>query len=247
MGPFYPIGTAPRDYLKLYATVFDIVEVDSSFYRIPQRGMVAGWRRATPEGFRFTAKFPKIITHENRLRNIERPLQWFYSSFEELGPKLEAYVVQLPPSIKYERDFAALEDFLALLKEDVQHAVEFRHNSWFRDDVYALMERYGVALTWAETQYLTTPPKLTADIIYLRMIGDRSLRQLGELQKDRSEEMGVWNDHIRGAVEDVRRAYVFFNNHYAGFGPGSVNEFRRLMGLIAKEFPHSGQKTLAEF
>ncbi len=245
--PFYQPRTRPRDYLKLYTTVFDIVEADSSFYRIPSRSMVSGWRRATPEHFRFTAKFPRTITHEHKLRDVERPLGRFYSSFDELGPRLEAYVVQLPPSLRYERDFRSLEDFLSLLKEDVTHAVEFRHRSWSRKDVYALLERYGVALAWSENQYLRTPPKLTADILYLRMIGDRSLERLGELQKDRSEEMRSWMDEVKGLEEEVRRGYIFFNNHYAGFGPGSVNEFRRLTGLMAREFPQSGQKTLAEF
>ncbi len=247
VGPFYPPGSAARDYLRLYSTVFDIVEVDSSFYRIPQRGMVAGWRKATPEDFRFTAKFPKTITHDHKLRNIERPLQWFYSSLEELGPKLDACVVQLAPSFKYDKDFGALKDFLSLLKEDVRHAVEFRHKSWFRDDVYELLERHGVALGWSENQYLVTPPRITADFIYLRMIGDRSLEKLGQTQKDRSEEMASWATHIRDASDDVKRAYVFFNNHFAGFGPASVNEFRRLVGLAAREFLKSGQKTLGEF
>ncbi len=247
MGPFYPPGTRPRDYLRLYASVFDVVEVDSSFYRIPPRGMVAGWRRATPEEFRFTAKFPRTITHEHKLREVERPLGWFYSAFDELGPKLEALVVQLPPSLRYEKDMQALEGFLNLLKEDVTHAVEFRHKSWFREDVYALLERYGVVLAWSQNQYLTTPSRLTADAFYLRMIGDRSLTRLGELQRDRSQEMTAWMEQAKDVVDEVRRGYVFFNNHYAGFGPGSVNEFRRLAGLIAREFPKSGQKTLAEF
>ncbi len=223
------------------------MEVDSSFYRIPPKGMVAGWRMATPDHFRFTAKFPKRITHELKLREAERPLGWFYSSFEELGPKLDAFVVQMPPSLKYDKDLEAFEAFLALLKDGVPHAVEFRHRSWFRDDLYAMMERYGVALAWSETQYLRTPAKVTSDLVYLRMIGDRSLKKLGEIQKDRSEEMGGWLSDIEDVVEGVRRGYVFFNNHYAGFGPGSVNEFRRLAGLIAREFPESGQKTLAEF
>ncbi len=247
VGPFYPPATRPRDYLKLYSGVFDVVEVDSSFYRIPPKAMVAGWRKATPDHFRFTAKFPKRITHELKLKDAERPLGWFYSSFEELGPKLDAFVVQMPPSLKYDKDHATLEAFLTLLREDVRHAVEFRHKSWFRNDLYALLEKYDVTLAWSETQYLRTPTKLTTDFVYLRMIGDRSLKKLGEIQKDRTAEMSKWLGDIQDLVDNVRRGYVFFNNHYAGFGPGSVNEFRRLTGLMAKEFPESGQKTLAEF
>jgi uncharacterized protein YecE (DUF72 family) len=246
-GTFYPPGTPPRDFLQLYSSVFDVVEVDSSFYRIPPRGMVASWRRKTPEDFAFTAKFPRRITHELKLRGIERPLDQFYAAFDELGSKLRAFVVQFPPSFKVEKDLPALKEFLSLFRADVPHALEFRHASWFDQDVYDLLASHNVAQAWSTTQYLDSPATVTSDLIYLRLIGDRSLKRLGELQKDRTTEMETWAERIGDSLQDVRQAYVFFNNHFAGFGPGSVNEFHRLVGLIEREFPQSGQKTLAEF
>ncbi|MFQ6013620.1 MAG: DUF72 domain-containing protein [Thermoplasmata archaeon] len=246
-GSFYPPGTPARDYLRLYSSVFDVVEVDSSFYRIPLPSMVATWRRATPEDFAFTAKFPRGITHERKLRGVEGPLEQFYGAFDELGPKLRAFVVQFPPSFQVEKDLSALETFLTLIRTDVPHAFEFRHRSWFQEKVSDLLASHHVAQAWSTTQYLDSPPTVTSDLLYLRLIGDRSLEQLGELQKDRTEEMGVWGTRIRDAIPDVRQAYVFFNNHFAGFGPGSVNEFHRLVGLIERAFPRSGQKTLTEF
>lgn len=247
VGPFYPPRTAQGEFLRLYSQVFDVVEVDSSFYRIPPPGMVSTWRRVTPEDFRFTAKFPKKVTHDLKLRGVEQPLERFYASFKELGPKLDAFVVQMPPSLKVERDLAALEAFLGLLRMDIPHAIEFRHRSWFQDDLYRLLEDSGVALAWSTTQYLDTPPVSTGDLLYLRMIGDRSLKRLGTIQKDRSEEMSTWARRVKEHLEQARRVYVFFNNHFAGFGPGSVNEFRRLAGLMERDFPKSGQKTLGEF
>lgn len=247
VGPFYPPGSRPRDYLKLYSSVFDVVEVDSSFYRIPPRSMVAGWAANTPDDFRFTAKFPKRITHDHKLRDIERPLGWFYSAFDELASKLDGFVIQMPPSLRYDRDLEAFQAFLDLLRDDVPHAVEFRHKSWFRDELYGLLGSHNVSLAWSETQYLSTPPIVTGDLIYIRFIGDRSLTELGTLQRDRTEEMRRWLGNVSEAVEEVRRGYIFFNNHYAGFGPGSINEFRRLAGLIEREFPESDQRTLAEF
>ncbi|MFQ5918934.1 MAG: DUF72 domain-containing protein [Thermoplasmata archaeon] len=246
-GTFYPPGTPPRDYLRLYSSVFDVVEVDSSFYRIPPRSMVAGWRRATPDGFEFTAKLPRRITHELKLRDVERPLDRFYAAFDELGSKLKAFVVQFPPSFKVEKDLPALEAFLDLIRTDVPHALEFRHKSWFEQDIFDLLASHKATQAWSTTQYLDSPPTLTSDLIYLRLIGDRSLKRLGELQKDRTEEMDNWGARIKDSLQTVRQAYVFFNNHFAGFGPGSVNEFHRLVGLIEREFPESGQKTLAEF
>lgn len=247
VGPFYPPGTPPSRYLRIYASVLDTVEVDSSFYRVPSPGTVDSWRRSTPDDFIFTAKVPRRITHELKLRRSEAALDEFYSSILRVGNKLGALVLQLPPSFRYDSDMQALEDFLSHLRPEVGHAVEFRHASWFRNDVYALLERYGVSLTWAETQYLRTSAQLTGDILYLRMVGDRQLERFTGVQRDRTAEMVEWIQHIREASGSVSRAYVFFNNHYAGFGPGSVDEFRRLAGLAALEFPRKGQRTLADF
>jgi uncharacterized protein YecE (DUF72 family) len=247
VGPFYPPRTPASDFLRIYSAVFDTVEVDSSFYRVPSPGMVESWRRTTPDDFVFAAKLPRRVTHELKLRDVEEDLNQFYSSISLLGPKLGALVVQLPPSFRYEVGIEALEAFLPLLRDDMKHVVEFRHRSWFRDDVYALLERYNVSLAWAETRYLRTPAQLTGDVLYLRMVGDRELERFREIQRDRTDEMRRWLQRIRGAGNQVSTAFVFFNNHYAGFGPGSVNEFRRLAGLAAREFPKGGQKSLADF
>jgi uncharacterized protein YecE (DUF72 family) len=251
IGPFYPKDTPPADFLRLYSRIFDIVEVDSSFYRTPSPSMVAQWRRLTPPGFLFTAKFPRRITHELKLRNAEDSLQFFYRSMTELGDKLAALVIQLPPSIKYDRDRQALTAFLDGLNPNLRHAVEFRHPSWFREDVYKLVGDRNIAMTWSTNQYLSTPPEVTTDFLYLRMVGDRELEEFDRIQRDKGEEMREWYKELEKAADRVNQAMVFFNNHYAGFGPASVNEFRRLSGLMKLDFPTeiagAHQRSLTDF
>ncbi|HKZ98139.1 MAG TPA: DUF72 domain-containing protein [Thermoplasmata archaeon] len=252
LGGFYPPGTPKSDYLKLYSGVFDIVEVDSSFYRTPGPAMTKGWHKTTPPGFTFALKMPKRITHEKKLKGVEENLGWFYASAKELREKCGPLVAQLPPSIKYDSHWTLMQAFVGSLDMKYPHAIEFRHKSWFREDVYGLLRDKGVAMVWTENQYLRSPAAVTADYAYLRMVGDREITKFHETQKDKSAEMRAWYKELDQAADSVKGAMVFFNNHYAGFGPASVNEFRRLAGLMEYGFPATagapaGQKSLVDF
>ena len=251
LGGFYPKDTPKSDYLKLYSGVFDSVEVDSSFYRNPGPATTKGWYKSTPAGFLFSMKMPRRITHEKKLKDVAENLGWFYTSAKELREKAGPLVAQLPPSIKFDSHWALMKDFVKAFEMKYPHAVEFRHKSWFRDDVYALLRDRNVAMVWTENQYLRSPTDVTADYVYLRMVGDREITEFKETQKDKSAEMREWYKELDGASDSVKGALVFFNNHYAGFGPGSVNEFRRLAGMMEYEFPSKGppaaQKGLGDF
>jgi uncharacterized protein YecE (DUF72 family) len=238
VGPFYPKESKPRDYLKMYSSVFDTVEIDSSFYRIPNRFMVSQWSKNTPADFLFCPKFPRKVTHEYKLENIGSTLDFFYKTIAPLGDKLGPLVVQLPPSFKYAKGMPVLEKFITsdLKTKSFRHAIEFRHDSWFRDDVYRLLESNDVSFCWSITQYTTTPTKLTSDFIYTRMVGERDITKFNEIQKDRSKQMKEMSDAVKSSIGSVDDAFVFFNNHFAGFGPESVNEFRRLLGLLENDF-----------
>ena len=251
LGSFYPKETPKSEYLSLYSKVFDCVEVDSSFYRNPGAAMTKVWYKTAPPGFLFTMKMPRRITHEKKLRNVAQELGWFYASAAELKEKGGPLVAQLPPSIKYDRDWPVMKEFVASLDASYRHAIEFRHLSWFREDVYSLLRDRNVAMVWTENQYLRSPPEVTSDSIYLRMVGDREITEFHETQKDKSAEMRAWYKELEDSADSVKGAMVFFNNHYAGFGPGSVNEFRRLAGLMEYAFPaagaSAGQRSLVDF
>jgi len=253
VGPFYPKDAQPSDYLRLYSNVFDAVEVDSTYYRNPSPLMVANWRRATPEGFVFTAKFPKKITHEKKLRDVGEQLERFYKSMSELREKLGVLLVQLPPSFNYKKDREALEQFLGQIDTGYRHAIELRNRSWFRPDVYEMLGQSNVALVWSENQYASTPPEATSDVAYVRMVGDRSITDFSKTQRDQGEVMRKWYSALEEKSSLFKQGFIFFNNHFAGFGPGSVNEFRRLAGLAELDWkkvsPEPGplQSSMAEF
>jgi len=232
VGPFYQADLPAKDYLKFYSRVFNCVEIDSSFYRIPNQSMIEQWKRATPDGFIFSPKLPKKITHDNKLENFESTLTYFYSVMGRLEGKLGPIVVQLPPSVKAEKHMAAMEKFVGFLSPKYHHTIEFRHKSWFTRKVYELLQTNNVAMTWSFNQYLETPPEVTARFVYLRMVGERDITNFGAKQKERKEEMQRWANNLEEKGESFDDAYVFFNNHFAGFGPESVNEFRRLLGMI---------------
>ena len=245
-GPFYPSGLAAKEYLPYYSKVFNCVEIDSSFYRIPNQFMVNQWRNNTPEGFLFSPKLPKKITHENKLKNSESTLVYFYSILSKLKDKLGPIAIQLPPSVKLCTHEGAMKGFSSPLSPEFKHAVEFRHKSWFTPEVYSLLRKNNIAMIWTLNQYVESPPEVTADFIYLRMVGDREITEFSGVQRDRSEDMKRWAEAVKGNAGKFESGYVFFNNHFAGFSPESANEFRRLLGLMELDWKGQGsqQQTL---
>jgi uncharacterized protein YecE (DUF72 family) len=240
-GPFYPKNIENPKWLNYYSRVFDYVEVDSSFYRIPNEFMVKNWYKSTPQNFKFTAKFPKVITHDKKLRNIdEDQLDYFFDSISELKEKLLALLIQLPPSVEIVEGLDALRNILPHLDKGFRYAVEVRHRSWFQDLAYNFFANNDMCLVWSQLAEIRTPPVVTSDFVYNRFIGDRSIIQekdFGRIQIDRIKEMKKVTRNFKedetneGYLSNVKLAIVAANNHYAGFGPGTVNIFRQLLGL----------------
>jgi uncharacterized protein YecE (DUF72 family) len=252
VGPFYPRHTSQSEFLRLYSKVFGLVEIDSTFYVIPSADTIRSWRESVPDSFLFAAKFPRVITHENALRPTRESIERFFRSIGELRPKVATLLIQLPPFLHHDDGRDRLFAFLDGLPRDYRYAVEFRHASWMRPETFEALRRREVALVWNEVQYLNTTPEITADFVYLRFIGDRSLSELGRIQIDRTAEMEKWAARLRSVQDRVDRAYVLFNNHFAGFGPACADQFRRMLGLPGVDFaamhaPDPGQKRLLEF
>ena len=238
-GPFYPKDIENSKWLVFYSKVFNYVEIDSTFYRIPNDFMVKNWYKRTPKNFRFTAKLPKIITHDKRLRNIdEDQLDSFFKSISELKEKLLTLLIQLPPSLRIVEGLEALRNILPHLNRGFRYAVEVRHRSWFQDLAYNFFANNRMSLVWSQLADIHTPPIVTSDFVYVRFIGDRSIQEkdFGQIQIDRIKEMkkiarNFEDDTNEGNLSKVKFAIVAANNHYAGFGPGTANIFRQLLGL----------------
>ena len=232
LGSFYPLGTKPSEFLHLYSKIFDLVEIDSTFYRTPSASTVKQWREKTPREFLFTAKLPGRITHELKLVGIERELERFEKTMGELEEKLACVIAQLPPFSKFEEDFQKLEAFLGTTNPKFRYAIEFRNKSWLRDETYELLSRKKVCLVWSVTERMDElPPVLTTDFVYLRFMGKfGEFKKFNKVQKDRSEVLEKWWKELSEKIGSVDLALVLVSNHFSGFAPATVNELRKLAG-----------------
>ncbi len=252
MGEFYPTFSKPSDYLRLYSKNFDLVEIDSSFYRFPSRKSSTLWEHETPDDFIFTAKFPRRITSEKRLTDYKRDLEYLYEVFLPLRKKLAAFLIQLPPSFTFVEGIEKLSGFLPDLDPSYRYAIEFRHDSWFRIETYDLLRSSNISLAWNEFASVKNPGVLTSDFIYLRFIGERDLPEstLGEVRRDLRDKKQLWATRVQEHLQGVQAAYVFFNNRFEGFAPGSVNSFRNILGIEPVDFKTQNlgtQQTLFDF
>jgi uncharacterized protein YecE (DUF72 family) len=235
-GPFYPPAIGNKKWLPYYSGVFNYVEIDSTFYRVPSKFMVQNWAKRTPDNFRFTAKFPKIITHDKRLKAVSKELEEFHDVMEPLADKILALLILLPPSLQIKEGLDALRDLDFEFEGTFKYAIEVRHPSWYNELAYNFLKSRNICLVWSQQDRLISPPVVTSDLIYLRLIGDRSIDEgdFGKIQKDRVLEMKQWVEELRSVQrfeKKVKAAIVSANNHYAGFGPGTVKLFRKMMDL----------------
>ncbi|MCI4372479.1 MAG: DUF72 domain-containing protein [Thermoplasmata archaeon] len=236
-GRVYPRGLADGERLSVYAKLFDTVEVDSTYYRSPPPTMVEGWRRKTPPEFRFTLKFPRDLLDPKVPVDTEAVAN-FVATARRLNEKLGAILLQFPPWVRPGRSQEFLTGLLDALESGPRYAVELREAGWFQGEVREwllknLRDRH-IALAWSYLTYVEVPPERTADFVYLRFIGDHETipaASHGEVRVDRSPVTALWAARLRDVRDTAQMAFVFFNNHYAGFAPASVNDFRVEMGL----------------
>jgi uncharacterized protein YecE (DUF72 family) len=251
LGPFYPSKLENTDWLRYYSQIFDYVEIDSSFYRMPNKFMVKNWVKKTPDNFRFTAKFPKIITHDKHLVDVNEEVCTFLNNMEPLQEETLALLIQLPPSMEIMPGLEGLKELLPYLDGRFRYAVEVRHSSWFQDLAYNFFTDNNICMAWSQLAHLRTPPIVTTDFLYVRFIGDRSIdeKDFGKIQKDRILEMKRWANEvkkaetgkIRGRRNEVNLAMIAANNHYAGFGPGTASLFRKMVGLSELSWENRNQ------
>jgi uncharacterized protein YecE (DUF72 family) len=216
-GSFYPADMKPARMLPYYAERFSTVEINATFYRMPTATTVEGWAKAVPEAFTFVLKAPQRITHFARLKNVDDALRLFCDTASQLRARLGPLFFQLPPNFK--KDVSRLGDLLVQLPPDRRAAFEFRHPSWFGDDVYERLRTRNAALCIADTEEGSTPAVATADWGYLRLRAvDYTDAQLAE-----------WLATIRRIGSGWRDAFVFFKHEEKGTGPALAKRFEALI------------------
>ena len=236
VGPVYPPRGA-ADRLRYYAARFPVVEVNSTFYRLPPPSVAASWVRRTPSGFRFAAKFPRTITHERRLVGTGAELERFLAVLRPIrtAGKFVAALLQLPPSLPF--DAGTVRDFYASLPRELPVAVEFRERSWLVPASYALLREFGLAHVVIDGPHLPSVPEVTAPFAYLRWHGRGD--PLWYDYRYSAEELAAWAPRVRAIAAEVPAVYGFFNNHFRGDAAANCRSLAELLGL-----PPRGPTTL---
>jgi uncharacterized protein YecE (DUF72 family) len=213
-GPFYPKDVPAADFLEYYASQLPTVEINNTFYRMPTEKLVEGWAKVAPETFTFSVKAPQRITHIAKLVNAADPTNVFVRTMGKLGPRLGPLLFQLPPFQR--KDVPRLAAFLDIVPRDARIAFEFRHASWFDDEVWATLRARGAALCVAEGESLVSPLVATADWGYVRLRRDEYPDEL----------LADWAAKIR--AQPWKEAFVYIK-HDEGDAPGVA---RRLASLF---------------
>ena len=252
VGPFYPPGTRPGDFLSVYAETFRTVEADVTWYRVPDAPLVEGWRRKVPAGFRLAAKFPRSVVHGGEgprpdpervlvREHVQVDLEPFLEAMGLLGDRLGPLVLQFPyfnrgvfpgPAPFLDR----LEAFLEALPSGYRYAVEVRNRSWIGPPLLDLLRRHRAALVWVDLAYMPHPADLarrfdlvTTDFVYGRLIGDRKeidrrTKTFDRIVFDQDRRLARWADLLAATLGRVPETYVYANNHYAGHGPATIRD-----------------------
>jgi uncharacterized protein YecE (DUF72 family) len=214
-GSFYPKDMKSDGMLSYYAERFSAVEINNTFYRMPKKDMLEKWPAQVSPGFSFILKASQVITHMRRLKDVSSQVTYFLDTAAVLGPQLGPVLFQLHPTMK--KDVARLTDFLAVVPEHTCAVLEFRHQSWFDDEVYDALRAHNAALCVSEMDEEATPLVRTADWGYLRL-------RRGDYEDAR---LATWLDRIRSQGWD--RAYVFFKHEDEARGPAFATRFIDLL------------------
>jgi uncharacterized protein YecE (DUF72 family) len=245
VGPFYPAGTTPREYLPRYAERFEVVEVDSTYYRPPTGDMVRTWAARTPAHFRFALKVPGEITHRKVLAACEAEMDALLAAVQPLEPKLLCLLLQFgyfnrAAFASASQFLERLDRFLGCFAPRVPLAVEIRNQAWLGREYFELLRRHGVVAALVEHAWLPPVDRLlpefdivTGPFAYVRLIGDREgiekvTTRWDQVVVDRQADLV----RIAAALRQIAKrapVFVFVNNHYAGHGPRTCVDLRNAL------------------
>lgn len=219
---FYPDGLPQSRWLQHYASRFDTVEVNASFYRLPQERTLRTWRETVGPAFRFAVKGSRYVTHVQRLRNSGEAVERLVTRIAPLAETVGPILWQLPPDL--ERDIALLRDFLEVLPASHRHVIEFRHPGWLDDEVSELLAGHDVGLVSVSS--LRMPPRRFAvsGVVYLRLHGLAG----GFRHRYTDRELAPWAEWVADAVAHGANAWVYFNNDGEGAAPVDAAAFRSM-------------------
>jgi uncharacterized protein YecE (DUF72 family) len=210
-GILYPENLPSREYLTHYARYFHTVEVNSTFYRFSRKSTFQKWHDQTPENFTFSVKAPRYFTHDNRLEDPDHRMSEFIESLEGFANKLGPILFQLPPSQKL--DQKKLKAFLKILPKDFSYVFEFRHDTWYRDEIFELLDKRGIATCVADLKTKTSPLVSTGPTAYVRLHGPAKL----PYRESYSEKaISLWAKRSKRWSKLGKDVYIYFDNTIGG-------------------------------
>jgi len=248
IGPFYPKGLTSKDFLSFYSKIFYTNEINTTFYNIPSEWVVKSWVKRTPSDFLFTAKIPKVITHENKLDiNIcSGDLTYFLTVMDPLiqSEKLLAFLVQLPPSFRKDEHFDNLKNFIDNWPHDWKEkgyylVIEFRDKSWMDNDIFNYLRKEE--LSYCAVIEPLLPPRMDVtnpEFAYIRFHGFGKKIWFDYLFSE--EEIKKWTVPIREVIQKSNRVGIYFNNHFSGYA--AKNSFMMMKEL--KISPRNDPETI---
>ncbi len=243
IGPLYEAGARPQTYLTAYAREFTTVEIDSTFYGTPPVERVRSWAARVPDGFRFSCKLDREITHKRRLRESDAAIAAFYDAVSAFGPKLGCVLAQFDASFGRDNE-PALRAALDAFPRDVHTAFEFRDPAWYDAEMQSLLEERGFALAVSDAPFV--PRELFAALLswseaefaYVRLLGSRNaVDRFNTVQIDRAADLTWWADLLRSLPASLSTVYGYANNHYQGHSPATVRALAGLLGIPQRPPP----------
>ncbi len=222
-GPFYPKNLAAKKYLDYYLAFFSTVEINRTFYSLPEKRVFTEYAKRVPASFVFSVKASRFITHVKRLKNPKLPLRRLFSRIDGLGSHLGPILFQLPPN--WRRNLERLEAFLKVLPQGHRYVFEFRDPSWLTEETYALLEQYGAGFCIYDLAHAITPSIATADFVYVRLHGPEEAYagsySLQALKK--------WARFFRQMAKRGKDVYCYFDNDEAGYAPKNAKTLKELL------------------
>ena len=264
IGSFYAKGTKPLNFLKYYATVFNVVEIDSTYYSVPSSYTVDGWLEKTPANFKISAKFPRSIVHAGQDKKPDSKLildrdatysqrDKFLEVMSRLRNSLGPLLIQFPyfsKSIFSYKDifFERLDRFLGDLPKDFRYAVEIRNHHWLKQSFADMCRKHNAAMALADQAFMPHADQvekwfdpITTDFSYIRLLGNRKEIELitkswDKEVVDQSDKLGRWANVLKRLADRDIRAFVFANNHYSGHAPATARQLRQMyIDLIERD------------
>ena len=223
VGDFYPERFVPAKMLSWYAREFRTVEINNSFYRLPDEKTFQHWRELTPPGFIFAVKASRFITHVKRLKDAQDSIDLLLSRARPLGSTLGPILFQLPP--RWKLNLERLRDFLEILPKQHQYALEFRDETWCVAQVYDLLKEFRVAFCIHDWREMPWPRKITAEFTYIRFHGSGA-RYGGDYPE---VQLRSWAKLIQGWKGQLREAFIYFNNDVGGHAIRNARSLRRML------------------